>query len=56
MKYHKHFIVEPGSRVKLDHLDPEFTDPHENRESAATTSSACSSCNTGFMRNVSAHS
>jgi len=36
MEYRKQFIVEAGSRVKLDAIDPGFKDRHEHRESAAT--------------------
>jgi PPK2 family polyphosphate:nucleotide phosphotransferase len=36
MEYRKQFIVEPGSRVKLDNIDPGFKDRHENKESTAT--------------------
>ena len=35
MEYRKQFIVEAGSRVKLDAIDPDFKDRHEHRESAA---------------------
>ena len=36
MEYRKQFIVETGSRVKLDAIDPGFKDRHEHKESAAT--------------------
>jgi PPK2 family polyphosphate:nucleotide phosphotransferase len=35
MAYRKQFIVEPGSQVKLDDIDPDFKDQHESKESAA---------------------
>ena len=36
MEYRKQFIVEAGSRVKLDTIDPGFKDRHEHKESAIT--------------------
>ncbi len=32
MEYHKQFIVEPGSQVKLDKIDTFFKDKHECKE------------------------
>lgn len=35
MNYLEKFRVEPGSKVKLKDIDPDFKDDHKNRESAA---------------------
>lgn len=34
MNYYKHFMVQPGSRVKLDKIDADFKDKHESHEAA----------------------
>lgn len=34
MKYVKQFRVKPGSRVKLNQIDPDFTDHHDSHKSA----------------------
>ena len=34
MNYHKHFLVKPGSKVKLDKIDASFKDKHEDKSSA----------------------
>jgi PPK2 family polyphosphate:nucleotide phosphotransferase len=34
MEYHKKFLVEPGSRVRLAKIDPGFKDQHESHETA----------------------
>jgi len=34
MDFRKHFIVEPGSKVRLGGIDPAFTGPHESHEKA----------------------
>src|SRR5260370_30766789 len=34
MDYRKRFVVEPGARVRLGKIDPEFTDKHESHDTA----------------------
>jgi len=35
MDYRKKFLVEPGGKVRLNRIDPDFTGKHESREEAA---------------------
>jgi len=35
MDYRKHFLVKPGSRVRLAKIDPAYTDRHQSRDEAS---------------------
>jgi PPK2 family polyphosphate:nucleotide phosphotransferase len=35
MNYFQRFLVEPGTKLKLRDIDPDFTDKHENKKAAA---------------------
>jgi len=40
MDYRKRFLVEPGTKVRLDELDPAFTGKHENEDEAKAATAA----------------
>jgi hypothetical protein len=36
MNYRKRFVVEPGTKVRLDKIDPGFKDKHDESHYSAT--------------------